>query len=137
MRIFLYSLILVFSFTFSGDQVFAQQQPNQNTNQVLPKIMVIPFTKDGQDIRTVLEADFNKRLAVTKVKNGFDTRGFTTKDFSATLKQAKDDQDLHNQHPNGCKKHAGTIFRRRYLCRGGCAPGYGCQCIGTGTSYRL
>jgi hypothetical protein len=85
--------LLVFILTCAVNIVFAQdQQPGQNTNQVLPKIMVIPFTKEGQDIRTELEADFNKRLAVAKVKNGFDNRGFTTKDFSATLKQAKDDR---------------------------------------------
>jgi hypothetical protein len=92
MKNILRAAILIFTIVAAGDAASAQDQPNQNTNQVLPKIMVIPFTKDGQDIRTVLEADFNKRLAINKVKNGFDTRGFTTKDFIATLTQAKDDR---------------------------------------------
>ncbi|MEO6499899.1 MAG: DUF6175 family protein [Mucilaginibacter sp.] len=65
-------------------------EASKNVNVVQPKIMVIPFVKEGQDIRTVLDADFNKRLAVAKVKNGFDMRGFTTKDFMATVKQATD-----------------------------------------------
>lgn len=46
-----------------------------------PKIMVIPFTKQGEDIRTVLENDVNKRVALTKIKEAFDLRGFTTVDF--------------------------------------------------------
>ncbi|MDX2048726.1 MAG: DUF6175 family protein [Chitinophagaceae bacterium] len=56
-----------------------------------PKIMVIPFTKEGEDIRTILEADFNRRIAVTKMKEAFDNRSFTTVDFSAKLKSALDD----------------------------------------------
>jgi len=59
-------------------------------NTVQPKIMVIPFTKEGEDIRTVLEADVNKRIAITKIKEAFDGRGFTTVDFVAKLKAAKD-----------------------------------------------
>jgi hypothetical protein len=61
-----------------------------DVNVVQPKIMVIPFVKEGEDLRTVLEADFNKREVIAKIKNGFDNRGFTTKDFVATLKEAKD-----------------------------------------------
>jgi hypothetical protein len=57
-----------------------------------PKIMVIPFTKDGEDIRTVLDNDVNRRLAITKVKEGFDNKGYTTVDFVGKLKAARDNQ---------------------------------------------
>lgn len=57
---------------------------------VQPKIMVIPYTKEGEDLRTILENDANKRIAITKIKEAFDTRGFTTVDFIAKLKSAKD-----------------------------------------------
>jgi hypothetical protein len=70
------------------------QNTTTKINAVQPKIMVIPYAKDGEDMRTVLEKDFNKRQAVAKVKNGFDKRGFTTKDFVATLKQAIDDKQF-------------------------------------------
>ena len=63
---------------------------SQNTN--LPKIMVIPFTKDGEDLRTILDNDINTRIAIAKVKEGFDSRGFTTVDFVGKLKSAKDNQ---------------------------------------------
>lgn len=51
-----------------------------------PKIMVIPFTKEGEDIRTVLESDENKRIVLTKIKEAFDERGISTVDFLAKLK---------------------------------------------------
>lgn len=64
--------------------------PSQSKVTVQPKIMVIPFTREGEDLRTVLEEDVNRRVAITKVKEGFDGRGFTTVDFIARLKAAKD-----------------------------------------------
>lgn len=51
-----------------------------------PQIMVIPYTKQGEDIRTVLEADENKRIVLTKIKEAFDERGYSTIDFVAKLK---------------------------------------------------
>jgi len=61
-----------------------------STLTVQPKIMVIPFTKEGEDIRTVLEADLGRRIAITKVKEAFDRRGVSTVDFVARLKAAND-----------------------------------------------
>ena len=57
-----------------------------------PKIMVVPFTKDGEDIRTVLDNDVNRRIAITKIKEGFDDKGYTTVDFIGKLKAARDNQ---------------------------------------------
>ena len=58
----------------------------QDVVTVQPKIMVIPYTKEGEDIRSVLEEDVNKRITLTKIKEAFDSRGFTTVDFTARLK---------------------------------------------------
>lgn len=55
---------------------------------VQPKIMVIPYTKEREDIRTVLEEDSNKRIALSKIKEAFDERGVSTIDFVARLKAA-------------------------------------------------
>jgi len=70
-------LILLFLLTVTS--IYAQ-------NVVQPKIMVIPYTKEGEDIRTVLENDENKRIVLTKIKEAFDERGFSTVDFIAKLK---------------------------------------------------
>ena len=59
---------------------------------VQPKIMVMPFTKQGEDIRTILEDDPSKRIAISKIKEGFDDRGFTTVDFLSRLKIANDNK---------------------------------------------
>ncbi|MBQ3945298.1 MAG: hypothetical protein II670_06775 [Alphaproteobacteria bacterium] len=50
--------------------------------------MVIPYTKENEDIRTVLEEDANKRIALSKIKEAFDERGVSTIDFVARLKAA-------------------------------------------------
>ena len=56
------------------------------TATVQPKIMVLPYTKQGEDISQVLENDVNKRIVLTKIREAFDNRGFTTVDFTAKLK---------------------------------------------------
>ncbi len=78
-------IIIAFFIAFAFSKAFSQ-----NTN--LPKIMVIPFTKDGEDLRTVLDDNILTRIALTKVKEGFDSRSFTTVDFVGKLKSAKDNQ---------------------------------------------
>ena len=66
---------------------------------VQPKIMVIPYTKEGEDIRTVLENDANKRIALSKIKEAFDERGISTIDFVAKVKamQTADVMNMDNQ----------------------------------------
>jgi uncharacterized caspase-like protein len=56
---------------------------------IQPKIMVIPYTEEGEDLRSVLEEDEIKRVTVTKIKEAFDARGYTTIDFIAKMKAAK------------------------------------------------
>ena len=69
-----------------GGDVVAAPAPIELSLQHKPKIMVIPYTVEGEDIRTVLEHDVNKRIALTKVKEAFDQRGFTTVDFFGRVK---------------------------------------------------
>ncbi|WP_293298399.1 DUF6175 family protein [Pedobacter sp. UBA4863] len=70
---------------------------------LLPKIMVIPFTKDGEDLRTILDKDINSRIAITKIKEGFDSRGYTTVDFVGKLKTAKDNQIFTSDNQSDIK----------------------------------
>ncbi len=48
--------------------------------------MVIPYVKQGEDIAQILEDDVNKRIVLTKIREAFDNRGYTTVDFAAKLK---------------------------------------------------
>ena len=89
-----YLILASFLFNISLKNSLLGQNASTNSGgqvvTVQPKIMVIPYTKEGEDLRTILEADVNKRIAIAKIKEGFDTRGFTTVDFIAKLKAAKD-----------------------------------------------
>lgn len=93
--------------TISLDYTLKGQNASTNSGgqvmTVQPKIMVIPFTKEGEDLRTILEADVNKRIAIAKIKEGFDTRGFTTVDFIAKLKAAKDNNVFTSENQTDIK----------------------------------
>ena len=78
-----------------------QAEPSKQTVQ--PKIMVIPYTKEGENIRPILEDDVNKRIAITKIKESFDSRGFTTVDFVAKLKAAKDNNVFTSENQTDIK----------------------------------
>lgn len=56
-----------------------------------PMIMVTPFAKEGEDLRKVLEAEIARRVALIKVKEAFDNRGYSTVDFLGKLKATQVD----------------------------------------------
>ncbi len=78
----------------------------QNVKQAQPSIVVVPHTKEGEDIRTVLENDFNKRIAISKVKEAFDKRNFETKDFVQMLKNAENSIKLNSNMKTDIKTMA-------------------------------
>ena len=78
------SYIIILSLLLGTTTTEAQE--SQEVATIQPSIIVIPFAKEDENLRTVLEDDVAKRVAITKVKEGFDNRGFTTIDFIATLK---------------------------------------------------
>jgi hypothetical protein len=88
---FILALLLLRAFLVNS--AFCQDSATNSRGQIAivqPKIMVIPYIKEGEDLRTVLENEENKRIAIAKIKEGFDNRGFTTVDFVAKLKAAND-----------------------------------------------
>ncbi len=104
MKIFI-SVIVLFQ-ALILNQVKGQNASTNSGGQVVtvqPKIMVIPYTKEGEDLRTVLENDENKRIAIAKIKEGFDSRGFTTVDFVAKLKAAKDNNAFTSDNQTDIK----------------------------------
>lgn len=54
-----------------------------------PRIVAIPFTKEGEDLRTILEEDLSRRVAVAKVQQALDERGFSAVDFVGALRAAE------------------------------------------------
>lgn len=53
------------------------------------KIMVVPYNKQDENIQTVLDNNPAVRTAVSKVKEAFDQRGWSTVDFVANLRAAQ------------------------------------------------
>ena len=74
MKTFIMSIITLM--LMSGTS-FAQEE----VKTIQPKIMVMPFVKEGQNIRQVIESDFNKRKAISLIKEDFLKRGYETVDF--------------------------------------------------------
>lgn len=72
--------------------------------QVQPTIMVIPFVKEHENIRDILESNVNKRVAITKVKEGFDNRGVNTIDFLAKVKQLQTDRAFEMENRTSIKQ---------------------------------
>lgn len=73
---------------------------------VQPKIMVVPYTKEGQDIREFIEGDPNIRIVLSKIKEAFDNRGYTTVDFETKLKA----QNTNNAMAGGAQKDIKTMI---------------------------
>ncbi len=66
---------------------------------VQPTIMVIPFVKEGNDLRSVFESDSSQhvRVAMSKVKNAFDTAQIKTIDLKSMIQRIDNDRILtHN-----------------------------------------
>ena len=57
-----------------------------------PTITVVPFLKDGESYAAVLEKDYDRRIAVSRVQNGFESRDITAIDFLAKLQAEKRQQ---------------------------------------------
>lgn len=93
MKIFTATLFLLWA------SIAIAQENAAPKNTAQPTIMVVPFTKANDDIRKTLDADPNRRVAIAKVKEAFDNRGFSTIDFVAKLKEAETRQvfTLENQ----------------------------------------
>lgn len=71
---------------------------------IQPTIMVIPFAKENQQLRSVLENDAPLRVAVAKIKEGFDDRGYSTIDFRAKLNQLNNDKIMEMENSTSIKQ---------------------------------
>ena len=74
--------------SFAQAPKIAGTQSDEST-RAMAKIMVVPYNKQNEDIRTVLDENPYIRTAVSKVKEAFDQRGWSTVDFVANLKAAQ------------------------------------------------
>ena len=71
---------------------------------VQPRIMVVPKIMEGEDYRTVLEADPNKRLVLAEIKTAFDNEGATTVDLEAKLRAVSQNNVFQQGNQTDLKK---------------------------------
>jgi len=74
--------------------ISAQDSAEKEQATVQPTIMVIPFAAKGQSIRAAYERNEMVRIAITKLKEAFDTRGVNTIDLRGKLKQVSNNDVL-------------------------------------------
>jgi len=93
--------LLFFAICFSAQA----QEDTESTKPatIQPTIMVIPFTREGADLRRALDNDSNVRVALAKVKEAFDNRGFSTIDFAAKLKETETRQVFNEDNQTDLK----------------------------------
>lgn len=70
---------------------YAQESATRGTanNVSQPNVIVVPYAKEGQDVRQLIEGNPLVSRAVSKIKEEFGNRGFTTKDFVSLLRTGK------------------------------------------------
>jgi hypothetical protein len=77
-------IILIAMFMIASSKIIAQ-----NVEQVQPTIMVMPFTKSGQNALELFENDFKWQSIIARVNNSLQERGFRPKDLQETINQVK------------------------------------------------
>lgn len=97
MRLNIFYTFLVFNI-FILNNVLSQQKTIQ------PKIMVIPFTKSGQDMIKSYENNDLQRLVIARVKQGFETRNFPTVDFVSNIKMMSNDNAMEIENQTSIKQ---------------------------------
>ncbi len=97
------TLILSFFIVFAG---FSQEETPSEKPLVNPTIMVIPFVKENEQLRTVYEREdkLHLRVAVTKVKEAFEHHYIPTVDFRAKLKQLENSKAFNSQNQKSIKQ---------------------------------
>lgn len=96
-------LIFIISTLFSVENIAQTPIATSSKSSNQPTIMVIPFTRQGVDLRSELENNELVRIAITKVKEAFDQRGVNTIDLRAKLKQTANTSAIQNEQKSSIK----------------------------------
>ncbi len=86
-------ILFVLLQTVGSRKGLAQKDCNQGNN-LQPSVMVLPRTVQGEDLRSIMDEQPEVRYAVSKIKQAFDDREFTTMDFETTLTSITRDETV-------------------------------------------
>lgn len=68
---------------------------------IMPTIMVVPYKKTGENYQAILENDFDRRVAVANVQDGFRSRNVTTYDLTAVIRSTQKRTNYENNSNAG------------------------------------
>lgn len=85
-RLFLLSIITSFIVGLQAQDTSSQKLRTQFS------VMVVPYAKNGEDIRTKIESDFAYRAIISEIGKAFQERGFTVENFETALQNVLNDQ---------------------------------------------
>lgn len=71
----------------------------------LPSITVVPYKTDDETYRAILQTDFDRRMAVSKVQQGFNKLGATTIDFEGKLNAVWRSMDFNSNTADSPEKN--------------------------------
>lgn len=57
----------------------------ETEGMVLPTVIVVPYKRDGESYSKILQNDYDRRIAVSSVQNGFEKRNITTVDLQGKI----------------------------------------------------
>ena len=60
-------------------------QVRETNDVVLPTVIVVPYKRDGESYSKILQSDYDRRIAVSSVQNGFEQKNITTVDLQGKL----------------------------------------------------
>lgn len=78
--------LIIFSLIFIST---LKAQETEKVNQIQPSLMVVPFTKGGENALELYENDFKWQAIISRINNAFQERGFRPKDLQETINQVK------------------------------------------------
>jgi len=79
---------------------FGQSANGQSAKTIQPKIMVIPKTKQGEDLKTMYDSSANMRVAIAKINEAFLKRNANLVSFDAKLKEARQNMNINKASGN-------------------------------------
>lgn len=65
-----------------------------NVQQVQPTIIVVPYTKSGENALAKYEAEFSYRTAVTEISNALNERGFRPENLQESINALKESEAI-------------------------------------------
>ena len=80
------SMTLLYEFLKKNGMMGGVNSFGDAQGPIMPTIMVVPYKKTGENYKNILENDFERRLAVSNVQDGFRSRNVSTMDLAALIR---------------------------------------------------